>query len=154
MAQTRTRKPAASSLNGHVATPAAVYAFVRKTRWVRVPDYDFVQSATDTDAPSVTYEVELWVNYPQRLRERIRTGDVFGDDVAHALGEVVLRHRLIVDGEDAGPWRDFDGSELPLPGDPAFWQAIPLDCAIALIRLVDQEPTNLPNFRLSAKNET
>jgi hypothetical protein len=134
-------QPPGASPNGHPdasALEAVGLAFARKTRWVAVPDYG-------EDGGPVVHQAELWSNYPQRLIERIRGAD--RDESERALGEVVLRHRLLVDGQERGPWRDFDGSELPPPSDPVFWKAIPLDVAVALIRLVDEEPTRLPNFQ-------
>jgi hypothetical protein len=134
-AQTPPAEPAAAAVTSSPAiTPAtAVPFFERRETWLDVADYPGRQ-------------VRLWLNVPQSL-----VNDVSGDDRerrAAALRRMVLAHRVFMDGQDCGPWQDFDQQPLPPPSEPAFWDAIPLDVAVAILRLVSEAPLALPNFRL------
>jgi hypothetical protein len=116
-------------------TPAtAVPFFERREAWLDIADYPGRQ-------------VRLWLNVSQSV-----VNDVSGDDRerrAAALRRMVLAHRVVdAAGVGAGPWQDFDQQPLPPPSEPAFWDAIPLDVAVAILRLVSEAPLALPNFQL------
>jgi hypothetical protein len=67
------------------------------------------------------FTVTLWINYPQRVKQEILSGDE--SRVTAALGDLVTDHDLV----------DFDGEPYPASG-PEFWQAIPDDLAKVIVQ--------------------
>ena len=96
------------------------------------------------------FEVRLWVNYPTKERESIKSGDV--DRALTALQHVVLATRVrngtavVFEG-----WPDEDGNPLPPPTERAFWDAIPDELAATLISLLVVESERLPKSILGRR---
>ena len=76
----------------------------------------------------------VWANYPQRLRE-----DVQAEDEARLRAVLA---RLVV-GHNG--WCDADGEPFPPADDPAFYDAIPLELAVLLVRAIVEAPGIYPN---------
>jgi hypothetical protein len=86
------------------------------------------------------FRVKLWINYPRRLQDDLRSGDT--ERVSAALSQLVLEHN---------GWQDEDGTPLPPTTDPTFWQAIPDELAAVVIITVNREAQRLPNSLASRK---
>jgi len=114
--------------------PAAGYVLTMPRREVEVsigPEYP-------------GFSARLWVNYPRRLQEDMRSGD--NDRMSAALARIIVSHN---------GWPDDDGNVLPQPGATVldedgrtvypFWRAVPDELAASLITLLDEESRRLPN---------
>lgn len=92
----------------------------RKTEWFVLPD-EFGQ----TDPPM---RVKVWVTYPRRLIDDIRSGEL--DRQKPALQQIVLEHN---------GWIDEDGEPLPPANTDEFWDQVPDIIAGAVIAIVTVE---------------
>jgi hypothetical protein len=80
------------------------------------------------------FRFRVWVTYPGKLNTELRSGDQ--DRMRAALGLIVVEHN---------GWLDQDGNLLPGASDPAFWDALPDELAAAMIVLVTERTSRLPN---------
>ncbi len=97
----------------------------RREREVTIPEYE-------------GFTARLWVNYPKRLQNDLKSGDA--DKLRAALQQIVVSHN---------GWCDEAGEVLPQPSAPAFWDAIPDELAAALLALLVREENVLPNSILA-----
>jgi len=98
----------------------------RRERWIDVPEYP-------------GFRVKLWVNYPRRLQDDLKSGDA--ERLEGALRQLVVGHN---------DWCAEDGTPLPPSSTAEFWAAIPDELAAALLALMVREENVLPNSILAA----
>jgi hypothetical protein len=74
------------------------------------------------------FRVKVWVNYPRRFNDEIRSGDQ--QRTTEVLRQVVLEHN---------GWSDVDGTPFPAPTTAEFWDAIPDELLLVVVNLLVQE---------------
>jgi hypothetical protein len=120
-----------------ITSATAVPYLERRTAWFDIADYPGRQ-------------IQLWVNLPQRVLNDLASGE--RPRIEPVLRRVVLAHRVFLDGEDRGPWLDFDRQPLPPPSEAAFWDEIPTEMAVGIIRRLLDALAQAPNFHLGTSN--
>lgn len=105
--------------NGTAAVPPGP-RIPRKQEWFTMPD-EYGQ----TDPPM---RVKLWVTYPRRLIDDIRSGDP--ERQRPALRQIVLAHN---------DWVNEDGESLPPADTEEFWEQVPDIIAGALVAMITVE---------------
>lgn len=103
-----------------VAGASSPLKMPKRTTTVAIPEYP-------------GFEVQLWVNFPQRLAADMQAGDTAR--AVEALGQIVVAHN---------GWCDENGEPLPQPADPAFWDRISNELALVIVSLVSAEAERLP----------
>jgi hypothetical protein len=92
----------------------------RRAAWFTLPD-----EYGETEPPM---QAKLWVSYPHRLMDDIRSGDP--ELQLPALRKIVLEHN---------GWIDEDGQPLPIADSDEFWERIPDVLLSVLIAIVGNE---------------
>jgi hypothetical protein len=101
------------STNGTAPLVSAGPRIPRREAWMDLPE------------EYAGFRFRGWSNFPSRLGSEIRSGDQ--ERIRAALLQIVLEHN---------GWCDSDGTPLPPAHDPAFWDAVPDELAIAVITLL------------------
>lgn len=78
------------------------------------------------------FKAKLWVNFPRRVIEDVRSGNP--DLQLAALSQMVVAHN---------GWVNYDGQQFPPSDEPAFWDVIPDEILTVLIVLVIREAGKL-----------
>jgi hypothetical protein len=68
------------------------------------------------------FRVKVWVNYPRRLNDELKSGDE--QRLVGVLRQIMLEHN---------GWSDADGTPFPPPTTEEFWAAIPNELLAAMV---------------------
>jgi hypothetical protein len=135
---TSTDLTAAASVNGVSAVEAAAAPqpdaiehsgprIPRRLVWVDVPEYD-------------GFRAKVWCNYPKRLALELASEDQ--ERIYAALGQLVLEHN---------GWLDDQGEPFPPADTRAFWDAVPNELALMLMRVATVDAASLLPNSFSAR---
>lgn len=80
------------------------------------------------------YTAWVWSNYPRRLAAALN------DAADEAAITGVLRQLVVAHNG----WCDTEGEPYPPADDPGFYEAIPLELAVLLLRAINQAPSLYP----------
>lgn len=89
----------------------------RREQWIDLPEQYY---------PG--FRVKVWVNYPRRLNDELRSDEE--PRVMAALHQIVLEHN---------GWRDTDGTPYPPATGDEFWHVIDNELAAVVIVLVNEQ---------------
>lgn len=107
----------------------------RRTLWLNLPE-----TAPDGSEAYPGFKVRVWVNFPARLAEDLKTGTE--DEKAAVLRRIVLEHN---------GWCDDEGNPFPPAGDPEFYRAIPTELAVLVVVAIQEGMSSFPNSLLATR---
>lgn len=116
--------------------PAAVGPRLpKRTLWVDLPE-----RTPDGDVAYPGFKVRVWVNFPARLAEQLKTGTE--EEKADVLRRIIVEHN---------GWCDDEGSPFPAADDPAFYQQIPTELAVLIVVSIQEAMVRFPNSLLPTR---
>jgi len=96
----------------------------RRENWIEIPDPTYQG-----------FQFRVWVNYPQKYEDMLRSGD---EEKMHAaLTTIILEHN---------GWLDEEGAPYPPANDAEFYKQIPTELLAVMLTLVRQESARLSNL--------
>jgi hypothetical protein len=112
--------------------PVAGPRMPKRTLWVDLPE-----TTPDGDVAYPGFKVRVWVNFPARFAEQLKTGTE--EEKAGVLRRIIVEHN---------GWCDDEGHPFPAADDPAFYQELPQELASLILYSIVEAMNRFPNSLL------